>query len=182
MGNGTFNLRFFYRAMGIKNPEPGVREFVQPVVNVGNFAGLTPAYEPPTFLGGGMVSAAVGEWSIIQIRSVAPGGTYLKKFNANNGDFIMGIVATATAGLTAVDDLGPLSFEPSVVVVLEGNDAVSPITGSFPNVRVQGGMNMCYPLFIPPGRIFSIQGAAQNQEVNYSLCLMDVPAAELPPE
>lgn len=184
MGNGTFNLEALYRRLGIKNPQPDVREFVQPVITVGDFRDLTPRLVAPTYFGGGSIAAELLEFSIIQITSRAKGGTLLLNWSTGVFPLLAGIRTTPVAGLTAVADRGPLSFEASAVLVEEGTAVADPLPGDHPeiNVALRSNWPGTFDFFIPPGRFLVIASGVVNTAIPaWAVVLRDVPAAELPP-
>lgn len=178
-GNGTFNLEKFFRQMGVKNPHPDMREFVQPVVVVGQFEGLTPRHQPPTYYGGGSIAGVAAEFSIIQITAVAPGGALLRQWNqASTHRFGM---ITRVAGLTVVPDRGPLSMEAAEAIVESGTDVADPMGADWPLVKVADA-NGFYPIYIPPGRTFGIAASFVDNGISaWSIIVEDVPAFENQP-
>jgi hypothetical protein len=183
MSNGTFNLTELYRQLGIKNPEPGVRETVQPVLIVGDLSGLTPLHVPPTGLYGGAIISVGGEYSKIQVTSRAPGGSEIRAYL--NGTFLKMAIAGPSAGLVAHPDWGPLSNSACTALVEAGTDAAQTIVGQAPyfkNVQMQvwpGGGG----LFIPTGKTLLLETHTVAINVpQWSMIVRDIPAAEIPPE
>jgi len=179
VGNGTFNLSEFYRQMGIKNPEPSIREFVQPVVNVGDFGAMTPKHEPPTYFGGGSVSLVAAQYPIIQITSLAPGGSRFIYWQYSS-ELKMGIAPRVPA-LVVVPDRGPLSNDASQVIVESGNAVANPLAGEHPYVRANHNATT-FPFYIPPGQTFVIADDVVGGAINrWAMTVCDIVASQPPP-
>jgi hypothetical protein len=181
MSNGTFNLTEFYRQLGIKNPEPGVRETVQPVLIVGDLSGLTPRHVPPTFIGGGALTDVAGEYTIYQFTSRSPGGSVILSLMCSS--FCRVGIAAPTAGLAVLPDRGPLSNEASTVLAEFGHDAADPMAGDHPLLRCANFHSFAKGWFVPPGRTLVFSPPVVEYAVdNFAIVIEDIPAAEIPPE
>lgn len=177
MAKNTFNLSEFHRQMGMKNPVPNVGDTVFPVVVVGDFSNLTPKHQPPTGFFGGSLPAVAAQFTVIQIRSRALGGTNFQMWStAQNIKF--GLFPTAIAGLTVFPDRGPLSNEASVVVVEGGSVAVDPTAGDdFPVVRAP---QQPFAFYIPTGANLVLVALVANQAIdNWAVILEDIIPSEL---
>ncbi len=179
MGRGTFNLVEFFRQLGIKTPEPDVREFLQPVVIASDLSKLSPQHVPPTYLGGVAIGQVVGEYGIVQITSTAPGGTILRGLYSTP-EFKWGIAAR-TAGLAAVGDVGPMSMKAAQVVVESGTDAVNPHAANTCLAKFANWWTGL-ELWIPPGKTLVFATPDANAVLNLSLLLQDVPSFEVSPD
>jgi len=184
-GVGDFNLRSFFRAMGIKNPQPSMREFVQPVILAGDMSEIVPQYRPPSAVFGGDIAAVVGEHSFFQLTSRAAGGTLVHGFG---GDIILHFQTINPALANTLNADFPLavqsSVEPPVSLVGTGSITPFPTSGSlmpstsvtdiFPNT---GGRNK--PLWIRPGDSLFVGHFGVNAAVNqWYLWITDIPASE----
>lgn len=180
-GIGDFNLSAFFRAMGIKNPAPSVRETVQPVVVVGQLGGLTPRYENPTSPFGGNVSAIVAEFSYFTVTAAAPGGCLIRNARSDALDVVYG-TAARVPGLTVVVPSGQFSVNPVQSVVESGTDAVNAIGSAVANPKIQTNTNFSEyggPFYVPPGITAVFQSTATNQALtDWSLMIEDLPSAE----
>lgn len=180
MANGTFNLAEFYRQMGIKNPVPDVREYVQPVMIVGDFSSLCPQHRVPTALFGGLQAAVAGEFSFFQVTARARGGCVL--------DNLMNVIVTTPvdirfairgriAGATAIPDRGPLSFQPSSAIYEKGTQVADPQPGDMPTTAfVDFGQ-----IYIPPGETMCFSSRINNLGMQLSMKVFDIPAHEAEP-
>lgn len=183
MGLGDFNLTAFYRAMGIKNPEPSMREFVQPVIVVGDLSEVTPQYRPPTGMWGGDVAAFAAEFSFIEVISRADGGSLVQLKSADQCVFRTGL---EIVGPTFFDDphaLGcQLSVGPPVSLVRTGHTATAPaLQNRSPNTTDQ---NETTPgnaklMWIRPGTNIVFWRVVTNDAINdWALTVIDLPASE----
>jgi hypothetical protein len=173
----TYNLAEFYRQMGIKNPSPDLREFVQPVVLVGDFSSLCPQHRVPTYIGGGTVTLSGGNHTILQVTARAKGGCVLNDFNFGNSTLKYGI-GPHTAGLAVVPDRGPLSLQASTALVESGTTAVDPVPGEWP---LTNALQILGPFYIPPGRTFVISAGTATSIGQFALTVFDLPALEVEP-
>lgn len=184
-GNGTFNLTALWRALGIKNPEPSVRESIQPVIVVGQFSQLTPQYRPPTAVFGGNVPAVGGEKPIIQVISRGLGGSLLGAFSHESTNAIYYAERAAPlAGFTNRPPAWLQSRDPVLSVVEVGNDPANPGSNSAsPSVTdFPGAYNYpLQPFWLAPGGVVvfwsSVAGSALS---NWSMQLTDLPASDPP--
>lgn len=181
-GVGDFNLRSFFRAMGIKNPDTSMREFVQPVILVGDMSEITPQYRPPRGIFGGDVAATVGEFSTIQMTSRAEGGTLL----GCGADTVLRY-ATITPRLIDTDktaDVVPacqFSVEAPVslvgtggVILLPGVTLQSPSTDTDFNLQEQRRY-----FWVRPGDTFAMWAIVANTSINrWWMDVIDLPASE----
>jgi len=184
-GVGDFNLRAFFRALGIKNPQPSMREFVQPVIIAGDMSEITPQYRPPEGVFGGDIAGVSLEFSWVQVISRAEGGT-----------LAMGGADTAVRYGTFDTPLSnniitspyPIavqsSAEPPVSLVQTGSEAAVPIaTNRSPSADAifdiqSGGMGARF-FWIRPGTAFAMWGIGANASVNrFWLRIVDIPASE----
>jgi len=186
-GVGDFNLRSFFRAMGIKNPETSMREFVQPVILVGDMSDITPQYRPPSGVFGGDLAATAGEFSVIQLICRAEGGTLVHVWEGDSN-----IVMYATGQRVALDTvfeadypLGCLgSVEPPVSLVETGSIIVNPLVANrLPNASslqktpLEGAMNR--PFWLPPGGTLTwVTGQVNSSVTDWTLWITDLPASE----
>ncbi len=184
MGNGTFNLTRFFAEMGIKNPSPDMREIVQPVVLVGDFSLLTPQHRPPMQAFGGDVVGVVGEFSIVQVISRAPGGCILAIIQTGTGSRPFQTRDVPITGLTNVVPTARFSNDPVVSVVEAGTDpvepgnaAISPFTipstfATFPGYPI--------PFWLPQGTAFIFWAQASGVGIiDWTLVLQDILASEI---
>lgn len=182
-GVGDFNLRSFFRAMGIKNPQPSMREFVQPVISVGDMSQITPLYRPPTALFGGDVAAAIARFSYIEVVSRAEGGTLL---GFNTGTSIK--IGTGLFPLTPVFVVDPwpvgaqLSVGPTTSLVRTATTAVMPIPsnrapGTIDSDSIPNGDGQL--MWIAPGNNMLFIRDVVNTSINdFTLKVVDLPASE----
>lgn len=184
-GLGTFNLTAFWRAMGIKNPHPTMFETIQPVLSVGDMAGLTPQHVPPTDVFGRDIGAVAGQYAIVQIQSRDPGGVWLQAIHATAQVPRFGLIPAIVAGLATVNGVGPFSSEAPLSTVQAGTAVGSQFSTAtdpaFPpqNAVVFGGGVM--RLWIPPGKIFAFARTTVNTSLNqWFVMLQAVPASESP--
>lgn len=182
-GNGTFNLTNFFRAMGIKNPHPEMRESVQPVVNVGDFSELTPLHRPARASFGGDVTGVVAEFSTVCLTSRSPGGTIINGFGKTA--LFYGIdVLPANFILTFLPS-GVYSLQPFVSVV-EGRSAAglplpNPGTETPQNPTTGQAFTQGIDLWIPQGQTFIMSGVGTNIAItDWWLVATDIPASENP--
>jgi len=179
-GVGDFNLSAFFRAMGIKNPAPSVRESVQPVVNVGNFAGLTPRYQMPTTVWGGDVTAVAGRMSFFQVTPRTPGGCLILFAGSDAVDVLFGIAPRLVGGGPVVPT-GTYSVNASVALVESGTDLVVPFAAAVsPQINAAVGTRMTsWPWLVPPGRsaIFTHKAIA-SAILDWSIMVSDVISGE----
>jgi len=182
-GVGDFNLRSFFRAMGIKNPQPSMREFVQPVIVVGDMSEITPQYRPPTGYFGGDIAGFAAEFSFFQVISRAEGGT-LTSFSTST-NFMFGTVVPdlPTFFVDPWPIAAQLSVEAPVSLVRAGHTATQPIVANrAPTITAT---NRTIPanngrlLWIPPGQGILFFGLGVNASINDFACLViDLPASE----
>jgi len=182
-GVGDFNLRSFFRALGIKNPQPSMREFVQPVIIAGDMSEITPQYRPPTGVFGGDVAGAAGEFSWIQLVSRAEGGSLVSLATASNFKY-----ATDTNPLEDTPFTNPhplhvqLSVEPPVSLVLTAASILIPQTSNrSPSSIDQNDRTEGYPkmMWIRPGGNIVFFRTNTNTSINsWSLTVVDLPASE----
>jgi len=178
-GVGDFNLAAFFRAMGIKNPQPSVRESVQPVVVVGQFAGLTPRYENPTGSYGGNVVAVALEFSYFTLTAAAPGGCLLRAARCDAIDLLFGTGARVP-GLVVLAPSGQYSVNPMRSVVEFGTDAIQSIGTATANPKMQTNVGLeGVPLYVPPNVTAIFQTVAANQSItDFAMIVEDLPSAE----
>lgn len=185
MGNGTFNLTALYRALGIKNPEPSVREFVQPVINVGDFAVLTPLHRPPMQAFGGDIVGVPATFVIIQLLSLGPGGSQIVDVGASlllpyRTDIPL------VAGLTESIAGATFSNEPVQSRVFFGNDAVEPgsqlVSPHWPNTTFgEWPGSGDFIAWLPHGTVLTTWNPLLGNAINdWSITVMDIPASEAP--
>lgn len=184
-GQGTFNLSEFFRQFGIKNPEPSVRESIQPVVNVGNFAGLTPQHRAPTGAFGGDQAGVVGEFTVWQVRSLGAGGSLLHQVSPGTATHHF-IVGNPIAGLAIVPAAGFLSDQPCLSRVERGTVPVIPAAAgdspSTPSANFVLWPGFREPFYVPPGQAFILFSAAAGLAINGTTFIVsDVPASEARP-
>jgi len=186
-GVGDFNLRSFFRAMGIKNPQPSMREFVQPVIIAGDMSDIVPQYRPPSGVFGGDVAATAAQFSFIQLTSRAEGGTLFNAFGSDNNNLsiLTGAPIVADTVFEADYPLGmQLSVEPPVSLVRTGSVIVTPATANrlpnpsqaapFPEV---GAANR--PMWLRPGDTLILIVGIVNSSINdWYLWITDLPASE----
>jgi hypothetical protein len=176
--NGTFNLEEFYRQMGIKNPQPDMREFVQPVVVVGDFSSLCPQHRVPTFFGGGNYAGVVGEFGVVQITARAKGGCFISEFLSGGLTVLTVGITDYVTGLAAMPNRGPLSTDDPKSIVEIGTVAVNPHVGlEYPNIAV--GINVA--LWVPAGKSMVYVTNAVNKALGLVLTVYDVPAQQVDP-
>jgi len=184
-GLGTFNLTAFWRAMGIKNPHPTMFETIQPVINVGDMAGLTPQHVPPTDWFGGDVAAVAAEFSLIQVTARAAGGCLIPVANIGTQIPNFGIVPRVP-GLTPLAGVGPFSNEPLVSLVEIGTRTPNPLTvGISPHILTSNisVFPATVPFYVPPGQsMIFIRDVVNGSILNWTMCVVDVPASEPPPD
>jgi len=184
-GVGDFNLRSFFRAMGIKNPDTSMRETVQPVIVVGNMSDITPVYRPPSGIWGGDVVAVAAEFSFFQITSRAEGGTLIHQFGAD-GNLQFGTLDAALPATINTDFplSSQLSVAPPVSLVTTGSVAAIPIPlNESPNTNTAthfpltgGGFR---DMWIRPGNTFIAFRSTVNQSAgDWLLWATDLPASE----
>jgi len=80
MAQADFNVAELIRRLGLTD-KPGlafaIRETIQPTINVGDLANLTPALRPPAGLAGSSLAAgAGGTFNLMFVHSLDPGGCY----------------------------------------------------------------------------------------------------------
>jgi len=187
-GVGDFNLRSFFRAMGIKNPQPSMREFVQPVIIVGDMSDIVPQYRAPSGIFGGDAQAVAAEFTFIQVTSRAEGGTLIHGFASDATNISMLTVAPALIMATVFEADYPLgmqlSVEPPVSLVQSGTIVVNPGTANrLPNPSSSNQFPLAgmtsRPWWLRPGdTMVFIVGAANTGVNDWNLWITDLPASE----
>jgi hypothetical protein len=186
VGNGTFNLTAIYRALGIKNPEPEIRETVQPVLLVGDMRFLTPQHRPPSGAFGGNISAVVGEFAAIQVTARAAGGCLVPMLQEAS-TLRYSTLFDRESQLTLATAGAQFSRDPLVSQVFTGNITAKPLgDGVAPAVNstvFQAWPNTTdFKLFIPAGGRILFWHPTSNQAINaWSINVVDIPASEHPP-
>jgi len=177
-GVGDFNLTAFFRAMGIKNPAPSVRESVQPVIVVGQMGGLTPRYQNPWGSFGGNVVAVVAEQSFFQVTPASPGGCLIEQASCDSLDLVFGIV-TRVSPATNLPATGSWSDNPIRAIVETGSIAVSPIpTATFSPKINTNTRPPSFPWYVPVGRTAYFGSPGNNQGItDFVVLVSDLPAA-----
>lgn len=186
-GVGDFNLRSFFRALGIKNPQPSVREFIQPVILAGDMCDIVPQYRAPSGVFGGDTPATASQNSVIQVTSRSEGGTLIHQW-ASDSNLINMRTGTALVLDTITDSPHPLgcqlSVEPPVSLVETGAVLVNPFVASdSPNPSgahffPKSGSNS-RPMWIRPGdSMIWLNGAAATAITDWILWITDIPASE----
>jgi len=182
-GNGTFNLTAIWRALGIKNPEPRMRESIQPVINVGDFSQLVPQHRPPTAMFGGDIPNAVGERPIVQITSRGPGGALIGNFRHDNPNTFFYSEGSPQAGLAPVlpnPRLSPVE-RPMSSLVEKGTIIANPSNPQLaPGVERDSPFDCWrYPFWMRPGQtIFFWSTVTNNNVTSWSIQLVDIPASQ----
>jgi len=187
-GDGDFNLRSFFRALGIKNPEPSVRQSLQPVIIAGDMSQIVPQYLPPSGIFGGDVAAQVAQFSFIQLTSRAEGGTLIHGFGSDLTGISFVTITPALTADTVFEADYPLgcqfSVEPPVSLVQTGAIIVNPVTANrapnpstaqqFPEVGTKTGS-----MWLRPGDTFLLITGIVNTSINdWFLWISDIPASE----
>jgi len=192
LGSKEFPLREVTRALGEVNPEWNIRDSIQPVLNVGSLAGLTPVYSPPVGAWGGSVTTAIGQFSTAILDSNAPGGTIIARTYVDststsqrtrfgifarpqllNDESILQDFFAPNAG----PGTGNL-FRASAAVARTGNQPVSLFAGA------NGPFTMDIQLMVPdgiwvaPGVSFVMQIEGSNQLFSWSMVAVDIPIAQ----
>jgi len=183
-GNGTFNLTGLWRALGIKNPQPTIREVVQPVVLTADFSDLQPQHPPPMGSFGGDIGAVVAEFATLQVTSAAPGGCYIDQYFSGNQDLHYGI-GPRIGGLFTIAPSGVYSPDPLLSIVEFGTDPVNiftiTTTPSTPAANRSVWPGAGRPFFIPAGQSFIAQFQTVNVAINnWAMLVRDVPNSENP--
>jgi len=185
-GNGTFNLTALWRALGIKNPDPSMRESVQPVIIVADFSQLTPQHRPPTASYGATVNGVAGEQSFLQVTSRAPGGTLVQGPNHDTTGKTLHAIQAPIAGALALVPGALWSVAPMQSLVETGTD-VGPIgNGNIlpvinDNDAIQFGQAPT-AWWLPPGRTWIVWvNTLAFGLSNITFTLVDLPASQ-PPE
>jgi len=183
-GTGDFNLRHFFRALGIKNPEPSVREDLQPVILAGDFRDIVPQYRAPSAVWGGDVNPVALERGFYQVTSVAPGGTLVHAFGSDEHTNF-GIVAAALPAT----QLNPAittcisSARAPDAIVSTGTIVANPFNpGLTPTAAATtpDRLNLAHPgLWIPPGQTFvNVAFTVNAQLTDWYVWVSDCPAGE----
>lgn len=168
--------------MGIKNPEPSMRETVQPVIVVGDMSEITPQYRPPTGYYGGDTAAFVAEWSFIEVVCRSGGGSLMGLTLASNVHW----ATTTPVAATYFDDPYPVaavcSVEPPVSLVRTGHTGTIPFAANrSPVTLASQGVPIAVSrlLWLPPGGTMLFFRPVANTSIqDWSLLLIDLPAAE----
>lgn len=184
---GAFNVSALIRQLGLKavsGEDLRVLETIQPVLPVGDLAGLTPAHVPPSAMFGDFVAGGVGTNATMEIQSLAPGGLFVDWLIVGpSTSFVGWSVTTVThaAGLPVLASAGQLSNEPIESVVRSG--AIAAVGGnSVAADSINGGTFFpAHPWFVPRGSFFSMQSAVANVSVLLNFSVHEVPAAENAP-
>jgi len=181
-GNGTFNLTALWRALGIKNPSPTIRETIQPVIQVADFSRLSPEHRPATGSYGGVITVgAAMTFTRIEITSRSPGGTLIPYINSGRASNVFqaapdpALAASATVTPTAVwsrDTPASLMRTGTSLLVAPTDRMSMPL-----------GVSQIPEFWLPPGVTAIIQNvtAAQNFSL-FGIFLIDLPSADAPPD
>jgi len=187
VGTSNFNFYEWGRQMGLKMPDLAGIEFasqIQPTVNLGDFANLTPVHAPPTCTFGGQTGVTVGEFPFFQIQSLARGGTVLLGVGMlgttlNTKFAVRDTVAPGAANIPAN---AVWSNVPPVALVSAGTHAVRLLDDiEFPFLEGPGNNGM-FPmggsLWLPPGRVFFVEHGIAGGGLTFNILAQDVPASE----
>jgi len=163
--------------MGLKNlRDLPLVERVQPIVNVGNHAGLLPQYRAPVAAWGGNVPAVVGERSALELRAGGPGGAVIEDFLflpvGATGLRAHQLAAFSLAALSA--PLAIFSIVPTESEVRTGSMVV-PATPGFVVLNTTLPTNGWY---LPRGSVLRFFATVDNVGFDFALVVRDVPASE----
>ncbi|GAH09289.1 unnamed protein product, partial [marine sediment metagenome] len=125
MADHTFNFGPWLSRLGLKGGKlPDIMPVVQPVQVVGDASLLVPTLLPPTACYGRLVGGVASNYAALQIRSLAPGGTLLRRVaitiqaNLLTAWTVRSVAATFAASTTlTAANMGP---EPVVSEVKAG--------------------------------------------------------------
>lgn len=188
MAQGAFNVSRLIAELGLQNirgDEMRVLETIQPTMDVGNLADVTPPHVAPTAIFGTILIGGVGTAGGVQIQSLAPGGGFIEwiTFESSVTNAVFSI-QTANPGLAvALAPGGQASRDPIVSIATTGNVAV--VTTSAPVISQTAAiLNFTTrPIFIPRGTFFLLQntgtGAAAISFFGFGF--REVPASEFVP-
>jgi len=177
-----FNLREVTRALGIQNPDWEVRETVQPVLEVGSLAGLTPVHAPPTGAFRFRENAVVGEFGQAGFTAAGAGGTLIARarFQGSTGGSIVqwGLVARP-AGLVPIAQPGQQFSNVAIATTgVSGTSAGRALANQqFPAMSDHGD-EVPDGLWVPPGVFFLFESQGNNSLLDITLVLIDVPVVE----
>jgi len=187
-GVGDFNLRSFFRALGIKNPAPSVRETIQPVILAGDFNDIVPQYRAPSAYVGGDTAATVGQLSVVQLVATGEGGAIVHGFGVDASALFRTLdnpVVLDTVFESPHPIAMQLSVEPPASFIQTGSiiTAVCTPTDEFPdiqsgNVFAEGALQN-RGLWIRPGSSLILQKTNTNSALgDFWFWFSDVPASE----
>jgi len=180
---GAFNVAELIRQLGLKPvsaDEMGLRQGIQPVLNIGNLADATPPHVSPSAIFGALLVGAPGTVGIIEVQCLSPGGGFIDwfTFNSNVSNARFRVSLTASGAATPVIAAGVTSNVPIVSVINQGDVAAS----GDPNITLfQNGLfNNLAPrsMFIPRGTFFQIECATVNISATVGFGWREVPVPE----
>lgn len=178
-----YNLREVTRALGIQNPDWEVRETIQPTLDVGSLAGLTPVHAPPTAVASYFQTSVVGDFSQCSFHAHGQGGTILARVRWA----ATSAASTLQYQLFDVDPIqirtpeqiiGPFSNVPTRSLAFRGSDVDRIIPADTGGYISDHGDEMPDGLWLPPGRIIAFETAGVNTLIRLSIAFVDVPVVE----
>jgi len=180
-----WNLSEWMRRLGLQSePQPELLRTIQPVQLVGDATALASPLLPPMAWAGGFQLQLAGSLPGMAVRSLAPGGSFLKIVKAsafaNFGIFLWEIGAgvhsfTAGGGLRPLQQMGPDDVTAEVrlgtTLAAQGLSAAN-----FPGVRGFGGdTNLLVDgVYISQGTEFYIEMSNSFPSVSYAVLIHDV--------
>jgi len=173
-----FNLAEFYRQMGIQNPDPALRETVQPVVLVGDFSSLTPQHVPPSAGFGATQLSVAAQFGFVQVQSNDPGGVWITGVLSEAGTLAneVGTFPTPTVPNTVLVPSILASLQPIRSVVSFGTNGVKRLT---PTRAYRFSRNQdTTPFWIPPGVVLLMETILTNSSFDFRFKLTAVPSTE----
>lgn len=184
MAGGAFNVTRLIAELGLKavtGEEMEVLGKIQPVMQVGNLADVTPPHVAPTALFGSFAVLGAGLFPTVAIQCLAPGGSFVEWLTMESSTTTVTLrILTADPGpTTVVEPAGQASRDP--VVSIARSDPVALILG--PRITMQPTTAFfpfaSRPMFIPRGAFLTLQGTTiTTGNFNWGLSWREVPASE----
>jgi len=182
-----WNLQEWLRRMGVQlqGEQPPLRFDIQPVQIVGDASSLSSPLLAPLSWFGNTVLAAVGQFATVTLKSLAPGGSFIREervTTAVNTDYhwSFGVVPAVTPTLIGAFQLTAHSMTPedSTCVVTTGETAAVFGAGLFDNAVAQDNRTRADfdVLYLAPGREYVMQNLTSNQSTSFAYLVQDVPA------
>lgn len=166
-----------------RDDAPNIAWGVQPTISLGDASSLTSPILPPLAWFGSTVFASAGENFTFAVRSVAPGGSFLRELRVSsnaNGDFSWEFT-TAPTVINAEQVLTAQNMTPDPVtaVVRAGSQTGSVLgTTNLPQSRVNASVSVILNdlIYLPPGIEMTIQFAGSNTTCRGACLVQDAPA------